>query len=207
MFQDINLDVLKGEKIALISRNSRAVSRFFDIIMGKVQPDGGEYKWGVTITPAYLPLENDEFFNQDLNLVDWLQQYSNNTEEEFVRGFLGKMLFSGEEVFKKSNVLSGGEKMRCMISRMMLQQPNFLLLDEPTNHLDLESIQAFNNSLTEYHGQLMLNTSDQEFMNTVANRIVELTPSGKIDKLMSFDDYLHDEAIKEQRKEMYMQPV
>jgi ATPase subunit of ABC transporter with duplicated ATPase domains len=207
LFQDINLDVLKGEKIALISRNSRAVSRFFDIIMGKVQPDGGEYKWGVTITPAYLPLENDEFFNQDLNLVDWLQQYSNNTEEEFVRGFLGKMLFSGEEVFKKSNVLSGGEKMRCMISRMMLQQPNFLLLDEPTNHLDLESIQAFNNSLTEYHGQLMLNTSDQEFMNTVANRIVELTPSGKIDKLMSFDDYLHDEAIKEQRKEMYMQPV
>ena len=207
LFQDINLDVLKGEKIALISRNSRAVSRFFEIIMGQAQADDGEYKWGVTITPAYLPLENDAFFTKDLNLVDWLQQYSANTEEEFVRGFLGKMLFSGEEVFKKSNVLSGGEKMRCMISRMMLQQPNFLLLDEPTNHLDLESIQAFNNSLTEYDGQLMLNTSDQQFMNTVANRIVELTPNGKIDKLMSFDDYLHDEAIKEQRKQMYMQPA
>ena len=207
LFQDVHLDVLKGEKIAVISRNSRAVTRFFDILMNEAQPDGGEFKFGVTITPAYLPLENEEYFTRDLNLVDWLQQYSDNTEEEFVRGFLGKMLFSGEEVFKKSNVLSGGEKMRCMISRMMLQQPNFLIMDEPTNHLDLESIQSFNNSLTEYDGQLMLNSSDHQFMQTVANRIVELTPNGKIDKLMSFDDYLHDEAIKEQRKEMYMQPA
>lgn len=207
LFQDINLDVLKGEKIAVISRNSRAVTRFFEILMGENQADGGEFKWGVTITPAYLPLENAHFFTKDLNLVDWLQQYSDNTEEEFVRGFLGKMLFSGEEVFKKSNVLSGGEKMRCMLSRMMLQQPNFLILDEPTNHLDLESIQAFNNSLTDYDGQLMINSSDHQFMQTVANRIVEITPNGKIDKLMTFDDYLHDEAIKEQRNEMYMQPA
>lgn len=207
LFQDISLDVLKGEKIAVISRNSRAVTRFFEILMGENQADGGEFKWGVTITPAYLPLENAHFFTKDLNLVDWLQQYSDNTEEEFVRGFLGKMLFSGEEVFKKSNVLSGGEKMRCMLSRMMLQQPNFLILDEPTNHLDLESIQAFNNSLADYDGQLMINSSDHQFMQTVANRIVEITPNGKIDKLMSFDDYLHDEAIKEQRNEMYMQPA
>ncbi len=207
LFQDISLDVLKGEKIAVISRNSRAVTRFFEILMGENQADGGEFRWGVTITPAYLPLENAHFFTKDLNLVDWLQQYSDNTEEEFVRGFLGKMLFSGEEVFKKSNVLSGGEKMRCMLSRMMLQQPNFLILDEPTNHLDLESIQAFNNSLTDYDGQLMINSSDHQFMQTVANRIVEITPNGKIDKLMSFDDYLHDEAIKEQRNEMYMQPA
>jgi len=207
LFSDISLDVLKGEKIAIISRNSLAVTRFFDIVMGQAEAQGGDIKFGVTITPAYLPLHNDEFFTKDLNLIDWLQQYSSNTEEEFVRGFLGKMLFSGEEVMKKSNVLSGGEKMRCMISRMMLQQPNFLILDEPTNHLDLESIQAFNNSLTDYKGQLMLNTSDHEFMSTVANRIVEITPNGKIDKLMPFGEYLRNEEIKEQRAKMYMQPV
>ncbi len=207
LFDDINIDVLKGEKIAIISRNSRAVTRFFEILAGNTEPDGGSFKFGVTITPAFLPLENDEFFTKNLNLVEWLQQYSSNTEEEFVRGFLGKMLFSGEEVLKKSNVLSGGEKMRCMISRMMLLQPNFLVFDEPTNHLDLESIQAFNNSLVDYDGQLMLNSSDHQFMDTVSNRIIEITPKGKIDRLMSYDDYLHDEAIRELRNEMYMQPV
>lgn len=203
LFDNITFDVLKGHKIAVFSRNTLAVSRFFDIIMGEKSADAGTFNWGVTITPAYLPLENEEFFTKDLNLVEWLWQYTDNTEEDFVRGFLGKMLFSGEEVMKSSKVLSGGEKMRCMISRMMLQQPNFLVLDEPTNHLDLESIQAFNNSLIDYKGQLMVHSSDQEFMNSTANRIIELTPNGVLDKLMSFDDYLGSEEIKAQREEMY----
>ena len=163
---------------------------------------------GVTINKAYLPLDNTEYFSHtDLNLVDWLRQYSENKEEAFVRGFLGKMLFSGEEVLKSSSVLSGGEKMRCMISRMMLQQPNLLLIDEPTNHLDLESIQAFNNNLMDYPGMVLLHSSDHQFMQTVANRIIEITPNGILDKLMTFDEYLESEEIQAQREEMYRQPV
>ena len=203
LFRNVTFDVQKGDKIAVLSKNSLAVSRFFDVLMGEAQPDKGEFRWGITITPAYLPMDNHSFFDTDLNLVEWLQQYSSNSEEEFVRGFLGKMLFSGEESLKKARVLSGGEKMRCMISRMMLQQPNFVILDEPTNHLDLESIQAFNNSLTEYTGTGMIHSSDHEFMQTVCNRIIELTPNGILDKLMSFDDYLASEEIKEQRMAMY----
>lgn len=203
LFKDVTFDVQKGDKIAILSKNSLAVSTFFDIIMNEAEPDDGDYRWGVTITPAYLPAENHHFFENEYNLIEWLQQFSPNSEEEFVRGFLGKMLFSGEESFKKSSVLSGGEKMRCMISRMMLQQPNFVILDEPTNHLDLESIQAFNNSLVEYKGTGMLHSSDHEFVQTVCNRIIELTPNGILDKLMSFDDYLESEEIREQRMEMY----
>ncbi|MEO0584359.1 MAG: ATP-binding cassette domain-containing protein [Bacteroidota bacterium] len=207
LFKDVNIDIRKGDKIAVFSRNSLAVTRFFDILMNESQPDTGSVQWGVTITPAYLPLEHDHFFEKDLNLVEWLWQYTNNTEEDFVRGFLGKMLFSGEEVMKSSKVLSGGEKMRCMLSRMMLQQPNFLVLDEPTNHLDLESIQAFNNSLMDYKGSLMVHSSDHEFMRTVANRVIELTPNGMIDKYLLFDEYLERAEIKEQREQMYQVPV
>lgn len=203
LFKNVTFDIQKGDKIAILSKNSLAVSKFFDIIMNKAEPDSGDYRWGVTITPAYLPAENHHFFENDYNLIEWLQQFSPNSEEEFVRGFLGKMLFSGEESFKKSSVLSGGEKMRCMISRMMLQQPNFVILDEPTNHLDLESIQAFNNSLVEYKGTGLLHSSDHEFVQTVCNRIIELTPNGILDKLMSFDDYLANEDIKEQRMALY----
>ncbi|MDP5169828.1 MAG: ATP-binding cassette domain-containing protein [Bacteroidia bacterium] len=203
LFSNVNIDIQKGDKIAVLSKNSLAVSKFFDIIMGEAEPDGGDFRWGVTITPAYLPQEHGEFFETDLNLVEWLQQFSSNSEEEFVRGFLGKMLFSGEESLKKARVLSGGEKMRCMLSRMMLQQPNFVVLDEPTNHLDLESIQAFNNSLIDYTGSAMLHSSDHEFMQTVCNRIIELTPNGILDKLMTFDDYLASEEIRQQRMELY----
>ncbi len=203
LFSNVSFDVQKGDKIAFLSKNSLAVSTFFDVLMGKTEADGGEYKWGVTITPAYLPGDNNAFFQNDLNLVEWLQQFSPNSEEEFVRGFLGKMLFSGEESLKKSSVLSGGEKMRCMISRMMLQQPNLVILDEPTNHLDLESIQALNNSLIDYKGTTFLHSSDHEFVQTVCTRIIELTPNGILDKLMSFDDYLESEEIKQQRMEMY----
>lgn len=203
LFKDVTFDIQRGDKIAILSKNSLAVSKFFEILMNEAEPDSGDYRWGVTITPAHLPAENHHFFENDYNLIEWLQQFSPNSEEEFVRGFLGKMLFSGEESFKKSSVLSGGEKMRCMISRMMLQQPNFVILDEPTNHLDLESIQAFNNSLVEYKGTGMLHSSDHEFVQTVCNRIIELTPNGILDKLMSFDDYLESEEIKEQRMALY----
>lgn len=207
LFSDVSFEVMKDDKIALLSRDSLAVAAFFDILMGEEQADAGDFKWGVTITPAYLPNENTHFFEEDMNLVEWLRQYSENKEEAYVRGFLGKMLFSGEESLKSCTVLSGGEKMRCMISRMMLLMPNFLLINEPTNHLDLESITAFNNSLTDYNGSLMLNSHDHQFMQTVANRIVEITPSGVIDKLMTYDEYIADESIKAQRAEMYMQKV
>lgn len=203
LFSNVSFDIQKGDKIAVLSKNSLAVSKFFDILMGEADADEGEFRWGVTITPAYLPGDNHKFFENEYNLVEWLQQFSPNAEEEFVRGFLGKMLFSGEESQKKSSVLSGGEKMRCMISRMMLQQPNFVILDEPTNHLDLESIQAFNNSLVEYTGMALVHSSDHEFLSTVCNRIIELTPNGNLDKLMTFDDYLESEEIKEQRAAMY----
>ncbi|MDX1908916.1 MAG: ATP-binding cassette domain-containing protein [Bacteroidia bacterium] len=207
LFSGVNFDMLKEHKIAVISKNGLAVSKFFDILMGEATPDTGEFRWGVTITPAYLPQDNSHYFENDYNLVEWLQQYSANKEEAYVRGFLGKMLFSGEETLKKCSVLSGGEKMRCMISRMMLQQPNFLILDEPTNHLDLESIQAFNESLAEYDGTVLLRSSDHQFMQTVANRIIELTPTGIIDKLMTYDEYIASEDIRALRQTMYMQPV
>lgn len=207
LFSNINFEMNKGDKVAVMSKDSLAITSFFEIIMGKEKADAGSYKWGLTITKAYLPNENDEFFDGSMNLVDWLRQYSTNKDETWVRGFLGKMLFSGEDTQKKSDVLSGGEKMRCMIARMMLQQPNLLILDEPTNHLDLESITAFNNSLMDYDGSLLLHTHDQQFMHTVCDRIIELTPNGVIDKLMPFDEYLASEEIKAVRDEMYLQPA
>ncbi len=207
LFGNINFEVNKGDKIALMSKNPLAITRFFEILAGNIEPDEGSYKWGVTITWSYLPSDASEYFDADLNLIDWLRQYSTNKEEAYVRGFLGKMLFSGEESLKKGNVLSGGEKVRCMISRMMLQEPNMLLLNEPTNHLDLETITAFNNSLIEYQGMIIMHSQDHEFMQTVSNRIIELTPNGTIDKLMDFDDYIASEEIIALRREMYMQPA
>ncbi|WNJ21210.1 ATP-binding cassette domain-containing protein [Pontibacter sp. G13] len=203
LFANVDLDVQRGDKIIVLSKNRLAVSRFFDIVAGEREADGGEIKWGVTVTNAYLPLDNTGYFDKDLNLVDWLSQYSDNTESEFIRGFLGKMLFSGEEVMKMCRVLSGGEKMRCMLSRMMLQQPNFLIIDEPTQHLDLESIQAFNNGLIDYNGMLLMHSGDHQFMQTVGNRIIELTPNGVIDRMMSFDDYLKNDEIQQLREKMY----
>jgi ATPase subunit of ABC transporter with duplicated ATPase domains len=203
LFRKVSFDVQKGDKIAVLSKNSLAVSKFFEVLMGEAEPDTGELRWGVTMTPALLPRENHQFFENDYNLIEWLQQFSPNSEEAFVRGFLGKMLFSGEDSLKKSSVLSGGEKMRCMISRIMLQQPNFVILDEPTNHLDLESIQAFNNSLVDYTGNAMIHSSDHEFLQTACNRILEITPHGVLDKLVSFDDYLASEEIQEQRQALY----
>lgn len=203
LFKNISFEVNKGDKIAVISKDSLAVSAFFRTLMGDEQADSGSYRWGVTITKGYLPNENAEFFKEDLNLIDWLRQYSENKEEPYVRGFLGKMLFSGEESLKSATVLSGGEKVRCMISKLMLSHPNFLLLDEPTNHLDLESITAFNNNLMTYAGSLMLHSHDHQFLQTVANRIIEITPNGMLDKLMTFDEYLASEEIQAQRAEMY----
>ncbi len=204
LFRNVSFTVNKGDKIALLSKNGLAVTQLMEILCENATPDTGEYKWGVTITKTYLPVDNSEFFEGvDLNLVDWLRQFSKEKDETFIRGFLGRMLFSGEETQKKANVLSGGEKVRCMISRMMLQNPNFLMLDEPTNHLDLESITAFNNGLIDYKGTVIFTSHDHEFTQTVANRIIEVTPNGCIDKLMSFDEYLESPAIKEQRDSMY----
>ena len=207
LFSNVSFEVNKGDKIAILSENSLAIGRFFDILSGKLEPDEGSFKWGVTITSAYLPNDSSEYFQDDINLVEWLRQYSTNKDESFVRGFLGKMLFSGEESLKKCTVLSGGEKVRCMVSKMMLAAPNFLMLHEPTNHLDLETITAFNNSLIDYPGMVMFHSHDHQFMQTVANRVIEITPNGMLDKLMTYDDYLESETIQEQRKEMYMQPV
>ena len=207
LFSNINLNMVKTDKVAIISKDSRASTAFYQIISNQQTPVSGTFRWGVTTTQSYLPLDNDSFFNDsDMNLVDWLRQYAKTDEEKEevnLRGFLGKMLFSGEEALKKSTVLSGGEKVRCMLSRMMLQRANVLLLDEPTNHLDLESITAFNNSLKNFKGNLLLTTHDHEFVSTVANRIVELTPNGVIDRYMNFDDYMSDKAIKELRAKMY----
>jgi ATPase subunit of ABC transporter with duplicated ATPase domains len=202
-FADITFTMNKGDKIAVLSREHSAITAFFEILMGHEKADAGEFKWGSTITRAYLPNDNAEFFNGDDNLVDWLRQFSKDKDETHVRGFLGKMLFSGEEVFKKSNVLSGGEKVRCMISRMMLANANCLVLDEPTNHLDLESITAFNNSMKDWKHVALFTSHDHEFMQTVANRIIEITPGGIIDKRMSYDEYISDENIKSLRNEMY----
>jgi len=207
LFSGIDINLNKGDKVALISKNSRAVSAFYKILTGNEKADSGKFDWGVTTTQSYLPLDNSSYFeNGELDLVDWLRQYAQTEEEReevFIRGFLGKMIFSGEEALKKSNVLSGGEKVRCMLSKMMMKRANILLLDEPTNHLDLESIQALNNSLTNFPGTLLLTTHDHEFAQTVANRIIELTPKGAIDRYSTFDDYLDDPKIKELREKMY----
>lgn len=202
LFNDINFNVEKGDKIVFLSRNPRAMTAFFEIINGNLKADTGHFNWGVTITTAYLPVDNTDFFNSDLNLVDWLGQFGEGNEV-YMKGFLGRMLFSGEEVLKKVNVLSGGEKMRCMIARMQLKNANCLILDTPTNHLDLESIQAFNNNLKSYKGNVLFSSHDHEFIQTVANRIIELTPNGVIDKIMEYDEYITSDHIKEIRKRMY----
>ena len=203
LFKDVVFQANKDEKIVFLSKDTRAMTTFFEIINGHQQPDSGTFQWGQTITTAYLPLDNSEFFNSNLTLFDWLCQFTNDTTEFFVRGHLGKMLFAGEEIYKKVNVLSGGEKIRCMIARMMLTGANALILDTPTNHLDLESIQAFNNNLIKFPGNIFMSSHDHEFIQTVCNRIIELTPNGIIDKLMDYDDYISDERIQELRKKMY----
>jgi ATPase subunit of ABC transporter with duplicated ATPase domains len=203
LFKDMSFTIEKGDKIVFLSRDTRAMTSLFEIINGYEQPDQGTYNWGQTITPAYLPLDNEPFFESDKTLVDWLGQYSDDTTEMFIRGYLGKMLFSGEEIFKQCNVLSGGEKVRCMISRMMLRNANVMVLDNPTNHLDLESIQAFNNNLTKFKGGILMSSHDHEFIQTVCNRIIEITPNGIIDKRMDYDDYILSEDIKAQRDSMY----
>ena len=202
LFSDVNFNVEKGDKIVFLSHNPRAMTAFFEIINGNRKAQAGHFNWGVTITTAYLPVDNTDFFECDLNLVDWLSQYGEGNEVE-MKGFLGRMLFSGEEVMKKVNVLSGGEKMRCMIARMQLRNANCLILDTPTNHLDLESIQAFNNNLKQYKGNVLFSSHDHEFIETVANRIIELTPNGIIDKMMSYDEYISSDHIKEMRARMY----
>ncbi len=207
LFKNIDINLNKGDKVAIISKNSRAVTAFYQIISKNEQADNGVFSWGVTTTQSYLPLDNSAFFQDgNLNLVDWLRQYAQTEEEReevFLRGFLGKMIFSGEEALKKSNVLSGGEKVRCMLSRMMMKRANILLLDEPTNHLDLESIQALNNALVNFKGTVLFTTHDHEFAQTVANRVIELTPNGVIDRHMTFDEYLEDPKVKELRVKMY----
>ena len=207
LFNNININLNKGDKIAIISKNSKAITAFYEIIAGNEKSDAGKFNWGVTTTQSYLPLYNSSFFQDgNLNLVDWLRQYAQTEEEReevFLRGFLGKMIFSGEEALKKSNVLSGGEKVRCMLSRMMMKRANVLILDEPTNHLDLESIQALNNSLINFPGTVLFSTHDHEFAQTVADRIIEITPNGIIDREMSFDEYLSDEKVKTLREKMY----
>ncbi|HEX5555581.1 MAG TPA: ATP-binding cassette domain-containing protein [Chitinophagaceae bacterium] len=207
LFREATFEVNKGDKIAFLSRNPIALTAFFEIINGAMDADNGKYEWGTTITKAYLPNDNAAFFTEDLTLMDWLRQFVPPTvtdvDEPFLRGFLGKMLFSGDEVLKKTTVLSGGEKVRCMISRMMLQNPNVVVLDEPTNHLDLESIQAFNNGILDFNGIALFTTHDHQFTQSVANRIIELTPNGIIDRLMAFDEYLEDARVKALKEEMY----
>lgn len=202
-FKDVSFTVEKGDKIILISKDSRAVSAFFKILAGEEKASTGELEWGITISSAYLPMDNSEYFERDLSLLDWLAQYSDNTDEMFLRGYLGKMLFSGEEILKSAKVLSGGEKMRCMIARMMLQHPNMVVLDHPTNHLDMESIQAFNNNMKTYPGHILMASHDHEFISSVCNRVIELSPNGIIDKMMDFEDYLTDDNLKQRREELY----
>ncbi|KGO02046.1 ABC transporter ATP-binding protein [Porphyromonas gulae] len=205
LFRDLNFNVEKDDKIVFISRDPRAMTALFSIINGEMTPDEGTYEWGQTITTAYLPLDNSSYFNTDLNLVEWLSQFAKDTNEVYLKGFLGRMLFSGEEILKKASVLSGGEKMRCMISKMMMLDANTLVLDTPTNHLDLESIQAFNNTLKTYRGNVLFASHDHEFIQTVANRIIELTPNGIIDKIMDYDDYITDPIVAEMRQRLYGQ--
>jgi ATPase subunit of ABC transporter with duplicated ATPase domains len=206
LFKNIDLNLAKGDKVVVFSRDSRATTAFYEILNNKEKADSGKFMWGVTTTQSYLPLDNSEFFNNELTLIDWLRQWATTEEEREevnIRGFLGKMIFSGEEAFKKSSVLSGGEKVRCMLSRMMMMRANVLQLDEPTNHLDLESITAFNNSLKNFKGTILFTTHDHEFAQTVANRVVELTPCGVIDRYTTFDEYMQDKKIKELRDKMY----
>lgn len=203
LFSDVNFQIEKGDKVAFLSRDPRAMTALFRIIMGGRRPEAGDFAWGQTITTAYLPLDNSPYFETDLNLVDWLCQYSSDSSEIYLKGFLGKMLFSGEEVLKKASVLSGGEKIRCMIAKMMLTDANTLVLDSPTNHLDLESIQAFNNTLQNYKGVILMSSHDHEFIQTVCNRIIELTPGGVIDKMMDYDDYITDEKVAAARERLY----
>ena len=203
LFKDVNFTIEKGDKCVFLSRDPRAMTALFEIINGKRKPDAGTFEWGQTITTAYLPLDNSEFFNTDMNLVDWLCQFSNDTSEIYLKGFLGKMLFSGEDVLKKASVLSGGEKMRCMIAKMMMTDANTLILDTPTNHLDLESIQAFNNTLQAFKGVILFASHDHEFIQTVCNREIELTPNGIIDKMMDYDDYITDERVIELKNKLY----
>ncbi len=202
-FKDLHFALDKGDKVAILSKDHMAISNFFEVLMGEMAPDHGELIWGQTITRSYLPNENAKYFDGDNNLIDWLRQYSAEKDETYIRGFLGKMLFSGEEVFKKSNVLSGGEKVRCMISRMMLTNANCLLLDEPTNHLDLESITAFNESLMDWKHNIIFTSHDHTFVQSIANRIIEITPNGCLDKRMTYDEYLNDEKVKLQRSQLY----
>jgi ATPase subunit of ABC transporter with duplicated ATPase domains len=208
LFSKLNFDISRTDKVAFLSKDPMALTYFFEVVNGKIAADGGQYTWGTTITPAYLPNDNKEFFiDSDYNLMDWLRQYvppgTKDVDEDFIRGFLGKMLFTGEEILKKTNVLSGGEKVRCMVSKMMLQNPNVLVLDEPTNHLDLESITSFNDNMITFPGVVFLSTHDHQFMQTVCNRIIEITPKGMIDKLMTYDEYLTDERVKATREELY----
>ena len=203
LFKDVDFNVEKDDKIVFLSHDPRAMTALFEIINGYDQPDTGSFHWGQTITSAYLPMDNSAYFNSDLNLVDWLGQFATDTSEAYIRGYLGKMLFSGDEIYKKIKVLSGGEKMRCMISRMMLKNANILILDTPTNHLDLESIQAFNNTLTNFKGNILMSSHDHEFIQTIANRVIELTPNGMIDKITEYDDYITNEELNERRKNLY----
>ena len=203
LFRDLNLTIEKNDKVVFLSHDPRAMTALFEIITGNRKPDSGSFEWGQTITTAYLPLDNSAFFNTDLNLVDWLCQFSNDTSEIYLKGFLGKMLFSGEEVLKKASVLSGGEKMRCMIAKMMMTNANTLILDTPTNHLDLESIQAFNNTLQAFKGNIIMSSHDHEFIQTVCNRMVELTPNGIIDKMMDYDDFISDEKVLALKEKLY----
>lgn len=203
LFKDVNFTVEKDDKIVFLSRDPRAMTAFFEIINDVVKADKGTFEWGQTITTAYLPLDNSAFFNTDMNLIDWLAQFSKDTSELYLKGFLGKMLFSGEELLKSASVLSGGEKMRCMIARMMMKNANTMILDSPTNHLDLESIQAFNNTLKAFKGNILMSSHDHEFIETVCNRVIELTPNGIIDKMMDYDDYITDERVKALREKLY----
>jgi ATPase subunit of ABC transporter with duplicated ATPase domains len=208
LFSKVNFDIQKGQKVAFLSRDPLALTTFFEVINNKANADAGKFEWGTTITKAYLPNDNSEYFNgNNDNLMDWLRQFVPPTvkdvDEDFLRGFLGKMLFSGDEIMKKTSVLSGGEKVRCMVSKMMLQNPNVLILDEPTNHLDLESIISFNDGMMTFPGIVLFTTHDHQFMQTVANRIIEITPKGMIDKLMTYDEYLADERVRTQREELY----
>jgi len=205
LFKDVDFSANKGDKIIFLSRDPRATTAFFEIINERQKADAGKYKWGQTITSAYLPLDNSAFFRNELSLFDWLCQFSKDTTEIYIRGYSGKMLFSGEEIYKRVDVLSGGEKMRCMIAKMMLTDPNVLVLDNPTNHLDLESIQSFNNNLIKYAGNIFMSSHDHEFIQTVCNRIIELTPNGIIDKMMDYDEYIVDEKIKAIRERMYQE--
>ena len=207
LFKDVNFTINKGDKIAILSKDALAVTAFFNIINGEVPADAGKYEWGTTVTKAYLPFENEQYFKENMSLMDWLRQFVpahvTDADEPFLRGFLGKMLFSGDDVLKKTGVLSGGEKVRCMLSRMMLQNPNVVILDQPTNHLDLESIQSFNENISEFKGIVLLTSHDHTFMQTVANRIIELTPKGIIDRLTTFDEYLADDRVRALKEEMY----